>query len=75
MRAALWSPRTREQIANAEFANRIANWREYNRALKERGSLTVWVTLKALDVWVPTISGQRGQPTAYSNMVMETCCV
>ncbi|MFN0109822.1 MAG: IS5/IS1182 family transposase, partial [Blastocatellia bacterium] len=29
-------------------AYRIRNWREYNRALKQRGSLTVWISKDAL---------------------------
>ena len=32
-------------------AYRIRNWREYNRALVERGSLTVWVDEQSLDAW------------------------
>jgi hypothetical protein len=30
---------------------RVLNWREYDRALQQRGSLTVWVTPEALKTW------------------------
>lgn len=30
---------------------RIRNWREYNRALTQRGSLTVWISDAALQNW------------------------
>ena len=32
----------RHQIPKARY--RVSNWGEYDRALQERGSLTVWVT-------------------------------
>jgi hypothetical protein len=30
---------------------RVSNWREYDQALQERGSLTLWVTPAALEAW------------------------
>ena len=30
---------------------RIRNWREYNRALKQRGSLTLWISSEAIANW------------------------
>ena len=41
---------------------KVANWSEYDRALQQRGSLTVWVTPKALATWHPIHTGQRGRP-------------
>lgn len=47
---------------------RIRNWSEYNKALVNRGSLTVWFDEKSIAEWhnVQT-SGQRGRPYDYSN--------
>jgi hypothetical protein len=30
---------------------RVANWREYDAALRRRGSLTVWFTDEAIEAW------------------------
>src|SRR4051812_45339917 len=50
---------------------KVSNWREYDQALQQRGSLTVWVTPEALEAWAPEKSGRRGRPTAYSDIVIE----
>jgi len=39
----------RHRIPRARY--RVSNWPEYDRALQQRGSLTVWVTPEALAVW------------------------
>lgn len=47
---------------------RIRNWREYNKALVNRGSLTVWFDEEAVANWHNTeLTGQRGRPQDYSN--------
>jgi len=46
---------------------RIRNWKEYNQALKQRGSLTFWLDEAALVGWCcQTKSGQRGASYTYS---------
>ena len=32
----------------------------------------VWVTPEALEAWAPEKTGQRGRPTSYSDVVIET---
>jgi hypothetical protein len=51
---------------------KVSNWREYDQALQQRGSLMVWVTPEALEAWAPEKTGQRGRPTSYSDIVIET---
>jgi hypothetical protein len=51
---------------------RVENWREYDAALRERGSLTVWVTLEAIATWRPTKSARRGRSPHYSDIAIET---
>lgn len=42
---------------------RIRNWADYNKALTERGSLTLWINTRATDAWLnhdcPTGRGRR----------------
>ena len=51
---------------------KVGNWPEYDRALQQRGSLTVWVTPEAIAAWQPPRTGQRGRPRDYSDVAIET---
>ncbi len=52
---------------------RIRNWPEYNAALVNRGSLTLWVDETALADWHNhQHSGQPGKPRTYSDLAI-TC--
>jgi Transposase DDE domain len=51
---------------------RIRNWSEYNAALKQRGSLTFWVSEEALEQWLETEkTGERCASRTYSNTAIE----
>jgi hypothetical protein len=51
---------------------RIRNWSEYNAALRQRGSLTFWMSEEALEQWLETEkTGQRGASRTYSNTAIE----
>ena len=52
--------------------DKVANWPEYDKALQQRGSLTVWVTSEALAAWHPPHTGQRGRPCDYADLAIET---
>ena len=60
----------RHRIPRARY--RVQNWPEYDRALQQRGSLTVWVTPEALAAWQPPRTGRRGRPRDYSDVAIET---
>jgi len=47
------------------------NWPDYNRALKQRGSLTIWFDPEMC--WVPEPSGKCGRRQAYSDAAIQTC--
>src|ERR687886_1296238 len=51
---------------------RVKNWREYDQALQQRGSLTVWVTPEALAAWHAPQTGRRGRSPHYSDIAIET---
>lgn len=53
---------------------RIRNWKEYNKALVQRGSLTVWFEQEPVDTWFhnnPT--GKRGRPMRYTDLAIQCC--
>jgi len=53
------------QQAKARY--NIRNWAEYNRALEQRGSLTIWFSSESIEKWVAEKNGKRGRPYLYSN--------
>lgn len=47
---------------------RLRNWKEYNKALVERGSLTIWVSHDILSAWQNSArTGRRGKPVKYTD--------
>lgn len=54
---------------------KVINWSEYNRSLKNRGSLTLWLSDEAIDSWYYQGKKQKGAQFIYSEMCIETCCI
>jgi hypothetical protein len=55
---------------------RIRNWRAYNRALINRGCLTVWFDEHAIAGWYNTEPGQGpGAPRRYADLAIECALV
>lgn len=53
------------QVASKYY---IRNWAEYNKALIQRGSITLWFEQDYIDQWVSTFrSGSKGRPQIYSD--------
>ncbi|HSW71554.1 MAG TPA: IS5 family transposase, partial [Gammaproteobacteria bacterium] len=46
---------------------RIRNWAEYNKALVNRGSLTIWFSETAIESWLSKNYAGRGRPHIYSD--------
>jgi IS5 family transposase len=47
---------------------RLRNWSQYNKALVQRGSLTVWVSAEVLQAWHESKrTGRRGAPRTYTD--------
>jgi hypothetical protein len=52
---------------------RIRNWQEYDIALRQRGSLTIWLSDEALQNWIAEEkTGQPGASPIYSDLAIET---
>ena len=51
----------------------IRNWSEYNASLKQRGSLTIWVSSEAIANWTTDeLTGDRGASPTYTDLAIET---
>src|SRR4051794_18729102 len=51
---------------------RVTNWPDYDAALVQRGSLTLWITEEALAAWHAPVTGKRGGQPVYSDVAIET---
>ena len=53
--------------------HKISNWKQYNQALVQRGSLTIWMDASAIRRWhCHTHHGRRGRGFHYSDTAIET---
>lgn len=52
---------------------RIRNWKQYNQSLRNRGSLTFWISQDLIDNWIrKEKSTNRGASVKYSNAAIQT---
>ena len=60
--------------AKVKYRYKVTNWAEYDRALVNRGSLTVWFDEASVkDTWTPPRPVGRGKPGLYSDAAIQTC--
>jgi Transposase DDE domain len=52
--------------------HRVANWRDYDAALRNRGSLTIWFTQEALAGWKAQPRKTPGGQRHFSDLAIET---
>jgi hypothetical protein len=47
------------------------NWKDYNKALVQRGSITLWFDANCVEEWQKTEkTGKRGRPQKYSDVAI-----
>jgi hypothetical protein len=51
---------------------RVSNWVDYDRALVQRGDITLWISEDAIATWKPAPSGRRGAQKKFSDHAIET---
>ena len=51
---------------------RVRNWKEYNKSLVQRGSITLWISEEVLKKWQSSErTGKRGRPKKYANEIIQ----
>ena len=48
------------------------NWKQYNQALINRGSLTFWIDEEAISEWKQGKQNKRGRPLVFSDLAIRT---
>jgi IS5 family transposase len=51
---------------------RVSNWAEYDRALVQRGDITLWISDDAITSWKPAPTRRRGAQRKFSDHAIET---
>lgn len=51
---------------------KTTNWKQYNQALINRGSLTFWIDEEAIQHWKQVKQGSRGRPRVFSDLAITT---
>ena len=51
---------------------KTTNWKQYNKALINRGSLTFWIDEEAIAEWKLNKQGKRGRPRRFSDLAITT---
>ena len=51
---------------------RVGNWAEYDKALVQRGDITLWISEDAIESWKPAPTGLRGAQRKFSDHAIET---
>jgi IS5 family transposase len=54
---------------------RVSNWAVYDRALVQRGDITLWISEDAIASWKPAPTGLRGAQRKFSDHAIETALV
>ena len=52
---------------------RVANWSDYNEALRSRGDLSIWFSADAVAKWSAPRRQDRGGQATYSDLAIEVC--
>ncbi len=51
---------------------RVSNWADYDRALVQRGDITIWISEEAIAAWKSAPTGRRGAQRKFADAAIET---
>ncbi len=63
----------RHHIPKAKYT--LTNWPQYEAGLKQRGSLTLWITPEAIAQWKAAARTTPGGQARYSDLAIQTCLI
>ena len=62
-----------ERTAQPKYRYQVKNWAETDRALVNRGNLTIWFDQASIaQSWTPPRPVGRGKPGTYSDLAIQT---
>ena len=69
---AMAEPHKRRRHPKFRKKYRVRNWTEYEKSLRDRGDITIWVTPEGVAAWTAPTKGKRGAQEVYSDLAIET---
>ena len=63
----------RHRIPKQKF--KVTNWAEYEAGLRQRGSVTFWISEAAIAGWIAPLRKTRGGQCRYSDLAIETTLI
>ena len=65
---------THKRSRNPEYKSqyRVSNWRQYEQSLRNRGSLSLWISPSVIKSWKPRMTKRRGRKQRFSDQAIET---
>lgn len=63
----------RHRIPKQKF--KVTNWAEYEVGLRQRGSVTFWISEAAIAGWIAPLRKTRGGQCRYSDLAIETTLI
>jgi len=67
------TPKKDEQLHGERKPRKIINWKEYNKALVQRGNFTLWISDDVIEHWLHENKGNKlGRPFTYSDLAVES---
>lgn len=61
-----------QRLMSLKPTHKVKNWKQYNRALIDRGNLTLWISEEVLSSWHATEkNGRRGRDFTYSDLAIK----
>ena len=54
---------------------KTTNWKQYNKALINRGSLTFGIDEEVIAEWTQNKQGKRGRPSRFSDLAITTALI
>jgi IS5 family transposase len=64
---------SKQQEPKSKDKYKILNWTEYNKSLKARGRITLWISEDAVKSWEYKGPREQGGKVVYSDLAIETC--
>ena len=68
----MYEPQKRRRHPKYKTAYRVKNWPEYEKSLRDRGDISIWMSQDAIDSWMPAKTGKRGGQLLYSDLAIES---
>ena len=66
-----YKKKRKNKLRKRQHHYRVSNWAQYNRALIQRGAITLWIAEEDRVAWRAEATGERGRQRVYSDAAIQ----